>query len=75
MCELFRSNAYFFDPSCHASFDEHALSFLTYHHAGNRNAFVALIIVPGYQFILLKLRLERNSLFHLDHFTKTSYLG
>jgi hypothetical protein len=70
MRELFGVDCHFFDATRDTRSDQHAFLLLTYHDAGNGNVFIALVFVPGYQFILMKLRLIRSFLLRLDHVNK-----
>lgn len=71
--ELVGPHSQFFEQARHARADQHAFRVLAYNDAGNRNAFIALIFVPGDQFVLTKLRLKHTFLLHLNHCIKTSY--
>ncbi len=74
MRELLRANGQLFEQPGHACPDEDVILVLTDDHAGNGHTFIPLILVPGNQFVLTKLRLIRNALLHLDHFEKFSLI-
>ncbi len=75
MRELFGANGEFLALAFYARSDQHVFLILAYHDARNGNAFISLILMPGYQFVLMKSRLKRSVLLDLNHYIKTSYLG
>jgi hypothetical protein len=72
--ELLGSHAQFFARTSHASSDQYAAGFLPHHHARDGHALISLIFVPCDQLVLMKLRLRRNVLLHLEHVYTTFLL-
>lgn len=66
------ANAQFLCQTLNACANKHALAVLRHYYARNRNTFLPLIVMPGYQFLLMKLWLKLYFLLHLDHVFQNS---
>jgi hypothetical protein len=73
--KLFRADTQLFEQPLDTSPDQDALGILEQNHAGNGDAFFSLIIVPGYQFVSMKLGLKLYYLLYLDHVLKKDSLS
>lgn len=71
MRELFGAHPQFSARSRHTGADQHALSFLPYHDAGDGHTFVSLVFVPRHQFPSLKFGLCLDRVCHTSSFRIT----